>query len=322
MKSKNEQAIVLNRELPAIPEQPDAPHRVLVHLAPASGEVEAEMLSGDRVLQRFSPESLQRVAVNFTPGTLVDFEHRSLLSDDTTAGAWINEPLQVQQDGLFGLFDFTDLGWEAVVNKRIRFQSPVFALDVEGYPVRLINVALTNRNNLKTLRPILNKQSPAEQSAGQEGDQMKEIAIALGLTAEADQAAVLNKLKEVLGRLVTLQKEIGDLHAAALNKEADEFVGKHAALIKDPAAVKAQFVANKDATIAVFATIKPPAASTAVPVRRTDGKTPDGQVALNKSREQSKFVAEVKKRDACDFQTAWDRAAIEKPELFKEEKAA
>ena len=93
---------------------------------------------------------------------LCDFEHKSevdRIDSDTTAAAWISN-LAVNKDGLVGDLRFTDVGAEAVSNRRLRFLSCVWTLDEGGRPARLRSVALTNTPNIPG-EPVLNKAAPA-----------------------------------------------------------------------------------------------------------------------------------------------------------------
>src|SRR3989339_88494 len=131
------------------------------------------------VIQRIDAESHQAIIKNFKPKVLVDFEHRSMSADgDTTAAAWITS-LHKRPDGLGCPLEFTDVGDAAVKNKRIRFLSPAFDVEMIDAakkivrPIRLISVGLTNRPNLKTLQPLTNSAAGVAnmaEKAGKEGN--------------------------------------------------------------------------------------------------------------------------------------------------------
>jgi hypothetical protein len=187
------------------------------------------------------------------------------------------------------------------------------------------------------LGPILNKEAarataaaPIAASAASasptqpKGEQMdKELLQALGLAETADASAVLNKVKEVVALVTTLQTQLQEIATATLNKEADAFVSANAAKIKDPAIVKAQFVLNKDATIALFGAVAEPAPVVHQVLNRADAKAPDAQAVLNaesvKAKAREDAVDAASKKYGCSTRArAWEMAQRENPDLFKE----
>jgi len=309
-------------------------------IAPASGSKNAMTADGRTVEQRFSPESNAKVAQNFAPEVLVDREHNSVLTGDTTAYAWITQ-VEARADGLYAAFNCTDVGWDALKNRRLRFPSAAFELDSLGYPVRLVSCALTNTPNLRNLPPILNKNAgqtcPANRDAGQDpahnttspatngekGDaQMKDILLALGLPETAEPAVVLNKVKEVLGQVATLQTELKDIKTAALNKEAEEFVVLNSAKIKptDRDAVKARYVADKDNVVALFAALAEPQPTGRMVLNRADSRTPAaaGGNPETKSVERLALIRQIEAEHKVAPTVAFNMAQSRRPELFRE----
>jgi hypothetical protein len=151
----------------------------------------------------------------------------------------------------------------------------------------------------------------------------KELLQALGLAETADASAVLNKVKEVVALVTTLQTQLQEIATATLNKEADAFVTANAAKIKDPAIVKAQYVLNKDATIALFGAVAEPAPVVHQVLNRADTKPPDAQAVLNaesvKAKVREEAVDAASKKYGCSTRArAWEMAQRENPDLFKE----
>jgi hypothetical protein len=326
MNSDTLQSVIVLNSAIQIPEDQAAqlkPPTLTMRIAPASGEKDASTIAGKIVRQRFSPESNARVVLNFAPEVLVDREHLSEIGDDTTAYGWITA-LEAKPDGLYATMNATDIGWDALRNRRLRFPSAVFSLDPDGFPVALRSCALTNKHNLKMLGPILNREVGHETVAAphaaatasatptqQEGEQMdKELLKALGLAETADAPAVLNKVREIVAQVATLQTQLKDLTTAALNKEADEFVKANAAKIKDPEKVKAQFILNKDATIALFGAMAEPSAQPHQVLTRDQGRAPAAQIALNseatrKAEEQHKAAMAYAREHGCKITEAY-----------------
>jgi phage I-like protein len=313
------------------------PQRVWGRIAPATGEKNAFTTKGNLLMQRFSKESNDRVVANFESEVLVDREHMSELTSDTTAYAWIDE-LDSRPDGLYAAFNTTDIGWEALRNRRLRFPSAVFFLDENGYPMKLKSCALTNKHNLKQLGPILNKDSGSATEPGrnpgdgvtansltiqQEGEQMKELLAVLGLSETADAPAALNKVKELIVERDTLKGKISDMTKAALNREADEFIAANKAKIKDPAKIKELFVLNKEATVALVTAMNDGAPAPAPQqIRRSDGKLPDGapgssSVTLNKETERMELIDQIRTQKRVSPTVAYTMAKSKRPDLFE-----
>jgi len=329
---------ILNREYQPSPDGS-------FHLVPLGDFPGVMTLDGEetKVTQRFDAAALQAIVKNFKPKVLVDFEHRSMSADgDTTAAAWIPS-LHKRPDGLGCPLEFTDVGDAAVKNKRIRFLSPAFDVEMIDQanqivrPMRLISVGLTNRPNLKSLTPLTNREPPAggcqtgahnanEATASSKEENMKGVIALLGLKEGSDEATVLNSVKELLTAktdLTAAAAKIAELETAVLNKEADEFLVKHAGRIKNKDAVKAQYVKNKVDTIATFEALADVPATAATPAtvhNRAGAKTPEGGgLILDQASAQRAAVAVIRNREKCDHKTAWNIARAEKPELFKKE---
>lgn len=200
---------------------------------------------------------------------LCDFEHKSedpSLTSDTAAAAWISN-LAVNKDlGLVGDLKFTDLGAEAVTNRRLRFLSPVWTLDADGRPDRLRSVALTNKPNIPVACVLNREPQPAvnpveEQPKEPEMDKLKEL---LGLAPEATE-------EDVLAAVAKLKEQNAALNKEKEEAEADSFAEEHKAVCNKEA-LKSAYLMNKDAAKALVAGLAKPAQAPAAPA----------QVVLNK----------------------------------------
>ena len=189
---------------------------------------------------------------------LCDFEHASeveRIDSDTKAAAWISN-LQVTDEGLVGDLKFTDLGAEAVSNRRLRFLSPVWTLDAENRPEALKSVALTNKPNIKG-KPVLNKQE--SEPTKKENPNMDKIKAALGLAPEASDEEVAAKVAELKAANEALNKEKEDAAAAAKEAEAEAFAEEHKECANKED-IKRLYLANKEETVKLFAGLKKPEA--------------------------------------------------------------
>ena len=152
---------------------------------------------------------------------------------------------------------------------------------------------------------------------------MKDVLLALGLPETAEPAVVLNKVKEVVGRVATLETELKDIKTAALNKEAAEFVTLNAARIKpgDRDAVKARFVADKDGTSALFAALADhPAPAARMVLNRADARIPAvaGGNVETKSVERLDLIRQIQAEHKVAPTVAFNMAQTRRPELFRE----
>jgi hypothetical protein len=116
----------------------------------------------------------RRADANF-PGVLVDFDHFSLdTGQSSEAAGWINE-LESRDTGLWARVRWSDAGLAAVQGGRFRLMSPVFpppsqCEDLGGGKIRprtLVSVALTNEPNIKGGRPLANRQPVANRDGEQ-----------------------------------------------------------------------------------------------------------------------------------------------------------
>ena len=251
-------------------------------------------LRGDeRVIQRCDRAAFEAVVRNFRPEVLVDFEHHAETGGDTEAAAWVQRVRVDPVKGLLATFRFTDAGADAVSNRRLRFLSPVWELDGDGRPVRLVSVGLTNKPNLP-VRPIMNR-APGQGSleAWKLGGLAKDggalphtptiyttnkgttmepdtneptpaapdfrarLLEILGLGPDADDAAILQAAEN-------LAQVAAEAQEAALNAEADAVAEENKEAIQNKAAFVRLYVANREAGRAFAACLRRVPAATPV----------------------------------------------------------
>lgn len=336
MKAKNLR--ILNRE-GALPE--DGWYQIV-----PIGEfpVSAEGPQGQRIKlsQVIDPEAITAMATAFqTDGELlVDYDHASLDEDKPSeAAGWIRE-VEARADGLYARIEWTDTGNAAVTNKRYRYVSPVWNRNDCAQigagrvrPLRMDSLALTNVPNLKGMRPLSNRADRDESLNNRAGeDQMKELIMLLGLAetaTDADVVAAVQALKTSADEAPALKNRAetaeGKLLAAAtqqLEADADAFCGKFAKHIANRDQVKAQFIANRAGTEALFANLKLNVTAdpgTALKNRAT-GNPGDGVVIQTRQQQQTAAVAKIKNSNpVMKHEQAFEQARRENPDLFKEE---
>lgn len=219
---------------------------------------------------------------------LCDFEHASeveRIDSDTKAAAWISN-LQVTDEGLVGDLKFTDLGAEAVSNRRLRFLSPVWTLDGENRPEALKSVALTNKPNIKG-KPVLNKvevEGGEKNLVTQKKDpNMDKIKAALGLAPEASDEEVAAKVAELKAANEALNKEKEAAECARKEAEAEAFAEDHKACANKED-IKRLYLANKEETVKLFASLKKPEAPKQQILNKDGAKEPK---MLNKATREA-----------------------------------
>ena len=107
--------------------------------------------------------ALTNLVNNFNEEILVDKDHSSCRPPDTrdsSAMGWITELKYIKDlgnmNGLYAKIRWTKEGIKLVRDKIYRYLSPVWSLDSDNKPYKLISVALTNRPAIKTGIPIIN----------------------------------------------------------------------------------------------------------------------------------------------------------------------
>lgn len=249
--------------------------------------------NGDRN-QHCTLEALKNVVAKWKEDgekeVLVDFEHNSEAggTSDTSAAAWVTNLRADQERGLIGDFKLTDLGAEAVSNRRLRFLSVAWLVNKETRePIEIRSIALTNKPNIP-VAPVLNRETNGvinvEEKKGPTMDKLKE---ALGLSADATEEDILAAVQEAL----KAKEEVAELKAnaekAKLEAEAEEFAEKNKAKC-DKAVLKAQFIANKDVAVALVAGI-PEVKAPAQKILNKGPATPE--LKLNKEDARSQMAA-------------------------------
>lgn len=197
-----------------------------------------------------------------SPEVLVDFEHRAeekSVTSDTSAAAWASNFRVEPGRGLVADFRMTDVGAEAVSNRRLRFLSVAWDVDRESRePLKINSIALTNKPNIP-VDPVLNKKPTGEDVKNTEpgdpaerNEKMNELKKIIGLPEDADEAAVLSAVK-------VLQEAKAAAEAEKAEQEAETFAELNKAKC-DKAVLKAQYLANKEVATALVAAIPAPEA--------------------------------------------------------------
>jgi phage I-like protein len=215
-----------------------------------------EWKTGEKA-QHCTEEALQGVCKRWqaagSPEILVDFEHQAEAggTSDTSAAAWATNLRVEPGKGLVADFRMTDLGAEAVSNRRLRFLSVAWGLDRKTRePVELYSIALTNKPNIP-VEPVLNKDNP-QTPKDPNMDKLKSL---LGLAPDATE-------EDIASAVAALKTRLDELESAAADAEAETFAETNKAKA-DKAVLKAQYLANKEVAKAIVEAIPEPKAPAA-----------------------------------------------------------
>ena len=212
---------------------------------------------GERtVVQVCDSTAFNRLVENFAGEVLVDFEHKAETGGDTDAAAWVQSLRADPEKGLMAVFRLTDAGADALANRRLRFLSPVWTLDSDGRPERLVSVGLTNKPNLP-VDPLLNRadgeplsvEEPTKEGTHPMNEKLIEL---LGLGPEATE-------DDIFTAVSALKTKVAEAEEAALNDEAEAAADENEDKIQNRAAFVAAYKANPDMARAMVGAMKPAA---------------------------------------------------------------
>lgn len=190
----------------------------LVMLTPL-GEFVGSTPDGKTTKEIIDEEAVIKMAMQ-TEEILLDKDHASMRpveERNTEAMGWISGLKAITNlgamNGLYGIIKWAGEGKKLAQERVYRFLSPVFQLDENGRAVKLINVALTNRPNLK-MPPIINSEAEKEE---------------LSITKTKKDTDDMNK--DELNALVVemVKKALEDVNKAKLSAEISKEVAEEAA---------------------------------------------------------------------------------------------
>lgn len=249
-------------------------------------------------VQLLDAEAFELIMQDFAPEVLIDREHLSIVSDDTTAMGWVQE-LDLRgdgsdpEDGLWALVRWTDVGLDHLTNRRLRWLSPVWPKieRADNRPTSLSSVGLTNGARFRAnLKPVVNKvddkttTKPNTPNGGKDNT-MEKLLEMLGVTTAAEAEAKVKALLESATQVETLNKEVEDLKEKNLETEANKVADDNDEKIANKADFIKLYVANKDMAVRMLANLKAPATTSVV--NKSEAKAPSfkgagGGEVLNK----------------------------------------
>lgn len=225
------------------------------HLAPfGQYAYEKPQPDGSRVdcVQNLDSVSFTSILNSFGGEVLLDREHRSLTTDDSTAMGWITK-LEVRgdgsatTDGLWALVRWTDVGLTNICNRRLRWLSPVWPeiTNKDNRPSMLESAALTNCARFKrNLTPVVNRSTPDQPQ--KKGTAMQELATLFGLPEDASDEEIIAAVKQY----------VADNEAQAATAEAEVVAEANSEKIANKAAFVEAYIANKEVALATLNSVK------------------------------------------------------------------
>lgn len=224
-----------------------------------------EIVTRDGRRYTFEPERL--VARFAADGIDVpsDLDHaisrKATSGDRADAVGWIKR-LEARPDGTYALVDMLDAGKEALTKKTHRYVSPTFAHTEAGLATWLHSIALVAAPALAM--PAIASAQPTNH---QETTMSKEIAKALGLAENADEAACLSAITtltagkvdkavhdQALANLTAANQKVAALQADLAARDQADHKAKVDAVIEAALTAKKIVPAQRDQFAALCAT--------------------------------------------------------------------
>ena len=249
------------------PQHIEAGSELWIHLAPI-GKWPQWDDEGNKVIQDVSVKTIENMMAAFDNPVLVDCDHTSEEGGSTKAMAWITQLAHEEGVGLRGKMEFTEDGAKLVSNGEYRYVSPVWIIDNDGCPTRLVSVALTNRPNLP-VRAIGNSQKTVvnNNNAKEENKIMlTKLIELLGLAPEATE-------EDVIAGVTELQTRIAEFEAKEAEAEAEAFAAENEDKVEDKEALKNAFKTNPELARSILANCKK-AVVNAAPAKITEPAKP------------------------------------------------
>ncbi len=153
---------------------------------------------------------------------VIDYEHQTLRAADNgqpaPAAGWITALDYVAGDGLYATVSWTDEAQAALLSKKYRYLSPVFAFDPDtGDVLELLHVALTNNPALTQLPALaaLSAHSVTQPTQPKKDNFMDktQVLVALGLALDTGDETALTALSATVAKAKALAAEVVALKA-------------------------------------------------------------------------------------------------------------
>lgn len=290
-----------------------------------------ERFQTSQITQVLDRQAAEAMVDHFSGEPLIDYEHRSLTSDDSRAAGWI-QSLEVREDGLYMKVRWATQGEEDVRSGAYRYLSPVFPVDSleplggDRYrPQELLGAGLTNTPRLTTLKALCNSHPDSSHLTPDSMDYKATLLSLLNLDNDADDAAIHNAVQRQSSYNVDLD-ELKAQHQALLAEAVDRDLAEYQDVIADEATIREQLLTNRASTLALLKALKPPALLSCQNERNSERQPlynkatavppQPGANPMNLAEQQDRAVSEYKLKHKCTYDEAWTAVRREKPGLF------
>ncbi len=167
----------------------------------------------------------------------VDYEHQIDLApkngQPAPAAGWI-VGLKTDEQGIWGLVNWTDKAIAYLKAKEYKYLSPVFSYSKDGGIVRILRAALTNNPALEMT--ALAKADDSTETA-ESGSELNEIKVLLGLTEDTGKEVLIEKLKTLkaqagndgfvaLGEFQRVESELGGIKEKIAKAKEEKALAK------------------------------------------------------------------------------------------------
>lgn len=223
--------------------------------------------SGDkhrRIVQVIDDEAVRQMAAN-SGRALLDYEHASWEPGGSTEAAGWLDGWEATPEGLFASIEWSDSGEASVNGKRYRYLSPTFLVSEMEHmggdryrPTRVADAGLTNRPNMRDLKPLCNAQNLYYLS-GEDGEPqtrnntMDESVMALlGLAKDASKEAIDEAVKNTSAliekgrRLDVVEQELSTLKNQLQAERVAAVLNRHTAVLNAENRKHYEAVCNHD----------------------------------------------------------------------------
>ena len=216
----------------------------------------------------FDPEKLSARFQSDGVSIPIDFEHATvhLASKGERADAigWI-DALEARQDGVYARVEWLDAGKAALSARTHRYVSPTFQKEPDGTATWFHSVALVTAPDLMNMPALAHaapftQPQPEKPMTTENSTNFAALAAALGLAADANEAAVLSAIADLKGGKVSKEiheETLAQLSAASAKLNALEAQGRKAkvdGLLDEALKAKRIVPAQRDAYAALCST--------------------------------------------------------------------
>lgn len=176
---------------------------------------------GDFDVDEESFAAMQRQIVRRGVDLVVDYEHQTLKGVEAPAAGWV-KALKLEDGQIKAEVEWTPRGEAYLKNREYRYLSPVI-LAKNGKAMGLHSLALTNTPAILGMTPIVNSDTFDE--GGEEHMDLKELAEALGLGADATMEQILETAKALAAEAKSLKEKDAGADTVVANKAVCELLG-------------------------------------------------------------------------------------------------